>query len=116
MVIRYEDDSTDKILDIYGELLVDCNILNNDADDLVLVGFKNFIEKMSDVELTWMNNVISNCPTILTACELQSKMDFEDRMTNALNNNESNEETQELLSAIAKQLGIDVPQKDDDEL
>ena len=113
MVIRYEDDSTDKILDIYGELLVDCNILNNDADDLVLVGFKNFIEKMSDVELTWMNNVISNCPTILTACELQSKMDFEDRMILALNNDELSEEIQGLLGTIAKQLGIDILQKDE---
>ena len=58
MVIRSKD-NTDKILDIYGELLVDCVILSNDADDLVRVGFKNFIEKVSDVELTWMNTVIS---------------------------------------------------------
>lgn len=105
------DKPTDSILKVYGELLKDCDTLNENTDTLVRQGFKRFIEKMNISELKWLSGVISTCPKILTTCKSSSKKDFERRVIEA-GNGELDEETQTILESIATQLGIPLPKEE----
>lgn len=105
------DKPTDSILKVYGELLKDCDTLNENTDTLVRHGFKRFIEKMNISELKWLSGVISTCPKILTTCKSSSKKDFERRVIEA-GNGELDEETQTILESIATQLGIPLPKEE----
>lgn len=105
------DKSIDSILIIYWEILKECDVLVKMADHLVRHGFKKFIEMNNLNELKWLNEVLSHCPKILTACDSASKNDFKMRITEAWEN-ELNEENENILINIANQVGVKLPTKD----
>ncbi|MDY6865457.1 MAG: P-loop NTPase fold protein [Halobacteriota archaeon] len=109
-IIVSSDKTTEKVLEVYGEELKNCDFLTGIADSLVRNGFKQFIERMSDIELKWLSEVLSVCPEILNKCPQESKTDFENRVTGAWNDG-LNKEAQAIFVDIAKQLKIDLPTK-----
>ena len=99
------DLSVDAVLEIYGQLLKDENLLVEAADRLIRVGFKRFIEKKNVNELIWLNEVISDYPQILNTCGKSIKINFERQIVNMWDV-ELNDEIKEILETIITKLGI----------
>jgi len=103
------DKATDNVLIIYGELLADCNILYKHADNLVLKGFKQFMERRRKEEIKWMMETLIKCPRIYSDREEELRTDFERRVINIWTDENVVEEVRGMLKRIANEFEIKLP-------
>ncbi len=97
------------LLKLYGQDLIDCEILSSKAEDFVSVIFTSFIERKNIVELSWMLDVINKCNIVANASKDSGKI-LNDKIKGELHSLETNEyehENVKILIIIADLLMID---------
>lgn len=99
---------TDQLLAVYGAALSQSDEVERDAEDLVLNGFKNFLQRRGTAELDWIAAVLQAHPTLLKKIDGSTRDDFVERLRNLLGEQGVPEDVKARCLAIAERAGIDI--------
>lgn len=106
-IISLSNNPTERIIDFYGNELINSGVLKEESDDVVITLFSNIVSRKNIRELEWVEYAIGKQPEIFSNCRNDSKVDFIKRLENTLDKTETNDEARPVIEKIAKTLGID---------
>lgn len=117
-LLQNSDNSVSPVLAVYGNLLLEDNIVVNKADDVVGQLCKGILERKHPEELQWLAHALKKRPEILERCDENLRESFGKRIRSAMKE-AKDEQSQEHLKAIASTANLqdvldDVPEGGED--
>jgi hypothetical protein len=107
--------AADRFLEAYGAALAASDAVEIDADDLVLKGFKNFLQRRSARELQWIEEVLEKHPKLLERVNSSTRDDFRERIRTVADEPELAEDVKAAVLAIAARSGVELGTRDTDD-
>lgn len=108
------DKSYDKLIDLFGSDLLDCDVLQGLSDNIVRLGFSEFYYADRLEALRWLSNALRSCPDILKKSNTSFKADLRESVKNELKKMDSSTDKGQILLEIAKTLRIKIPMGEPD--
>ncbi len=105
-LIKHSTKEIYPILKLYGEVLLESGVLEEKADDVVRLLFREIINKRILEELAWLYKVLNNKPEILLKCKDSTKSDFIERIKNILKEIDVEDEAVKVFKDIARIVGL----------
>jgi hypothetical protein len=103
------DKTYDILIDLYGSELLDCEVLQTIADDIVRKAFGTFFEAGRLRALRWLSEIFRSCPDILKKSNRDFRKSLKESVRSELGKENLESDEGKMLSNIAAILRIEIP-------
>ena len=90
----------EKVLVLYGDILIDRGVLSEKADDTVRILFNRIIDRKNAIETTWLRTAIEGRTNILGKCEASTYNYFKERIKSMKDDTDLDEEFRRIIGHI----------------
>ncbi|MCI0450686.1 MAG: hypothetical protein L0Y79_13070 [Chlorobi bacterium] len=101
------DGNADKIIDLFGEALFECDLIKDNSDRLMRISFERFLDNKNEREIKWMNDILSKCPQIISNCKSYTIKTFEGKIKSELSDEGTPDNIKPLIAHTASLMGIE---------
>lgn len=107
--LLYSGTLTEPILAVYGDQLLNGDVLNENAERLVLNAFADFLSRGNISELNWIARAFRASPDLLSKVKASTKKDFAGHVSQAYEENQENEGLRQAIEEITSVAKVKLP-------
>lgn len=101
-------------INLFGDLLLNCAILNENADEIMRRGFNSILDRKNLIEYGWMNKVLKQCHEFKKKCHKDSKKYFKEKIESMFDETELSDEIKNLLLNTTDLMNIKIKKEKPD--
>ena len=105
-LIKEADRTSEAVLKLYGDTLLQSDLLEEKADEVVRLLFTGILAREEPGGLIWIQQALTQRQGILKGCESATQTVFRDRVKETLREKEPSEAVRVHIEEIARALGI----------